>query len=114
MMTEELNSDAGVGPLDGRVRALAEAFREDYDGRELDALSVIRAVAFAATVRAPDTVSAGEEGGVYLGWKSAKESLAVHFLVSGATVWAGVRNGKRPYGSGEPLAQGWCCLRSNV
>ncbi len=110
-MTEECASE---GPLDRRVRALADAFADDYEGRELDAGSLARAMTFAATTRVPDGISAGEEGGIYLSWRTHDESLSIHFQVSGPTVWAGTREGKRPYGTGEPLADDWCFLRSNV
>lgn len=112
-MSNEQTAPALAGQVDRQVRALADAFAEDYNGRELDAGSVARALAFVAATRGPDAVSAGEEGGIYMNWRAANESLSVHFQVNGPTVWAGNREGKRPYGAGEPLADDWCCLRSN-
>ena len=103
--------DLPVVPLVERLRELNAVFHED-EGRDLNVESVRIAIDFAARHTDPDTVSAGPSGDVCFTWRAG---LAMRFLASGATHWAGkLGASRRPYGTGEPDVSLWPCLRHNV
>lgn len=101
---------ASTSGLRVRLHALNKVCLEDGES-PLSPVAIEAAVAFAERHTDPSIVSADSTGAVYFSWG---RELSMRFLPSGEVHWAGVENGKRPYGSGEPDAKRWACLRPNA
>lgn len=107
--------DRGVRPpLAELLSDLASAYGDDYPGRSLDAGLMQRVLHYCAGKPVEDGVSAGESGTICVTWSGAGESLTVQFNPSGQAVWAGSKDGRRPYGAGLPVVGDWACLTPNV
>jgi hypothetical protein len=106
--------ERGVMALAERLALLADAYRDDYLGREIDSGLLQRVQWYCADKPDPESIGAGEMGTVCVTWSAGDETLSCEFGRSGGAVWAGSKGDGRRWAAGYPLPSEWACLRPNV